>query len=105
MRAHGYDRLCARYRNQRTFLRTIKFEGHAAIGPLKMLRRDTPILPDDGIQIIGGDGFWAFSIRDALRQMGEEGEGESRKGVPCPNPKVTSSPLGSCGALATFVIH
>ena len=71
VRKYGYDRLHARYRNEYTFLPTIEFEGHAEIEPLKMLLRDTPILPDDSIQIVGWDDFRAFSIRDALSQLGE----------------------------------
>lgn len=38
---------------------------------LRMLLRDTPILPDDGLQITARQGFRAFSVRDALAQMGE----------------------------------
>jgi hypothetical protein len=66
---------------------------------LHMLLRETPILPDDDIQIVGWDGFRAFSIRAALRvehrshdapgQMGEEGEENS----PSPYPS-RSSPVG-----------
>lgn len=36
-----------------------------------MLLQDTPILPDDNIQIVGWNNFRAFSIRDALQLMGE----------------------------------
>jgi hypothetical protein len=41
-----------------------------------MLIRDTLILPGDKIQIVGWSGFRAFSIRDALEQMGEPLEPE-----------------------------
>ena len=50
MRKYDYDRLYARYRNQYTFLPTIEFECPAVAEPLRMLLRDTPILPDDNIQ-------------------------------------------------------
>ena len=70
-RKYGFDRLHARYRNQYTFLPTIEFEGRAQSEPLKMLLRDAPILPDDNIQIVAWNNFRAFSIRDALEQLGE----------------------------------
>ena len=71
VRKYGYERLFARYRNQYTFMPTIEFECPAVAEPLRMLLRDTPILPDDNIQIVGWNSFRAFSIRDALQQMGE----------------------------------
>jgi hypothetical protein len=71
VRKFGYDRLYARYRNQYTFLPTVEFECPAVAAPLRMLLRDTPIQPDDNIQIVGWNSFRAFSIRDALQQMGE----------------------------------
>ena len=70
VKKYGYDRLVARYRNQYTFQPTIEFEGPASEEPLRMLLRETPILPDDGIQIVGWNSFRAFSIRDALAQLG-----------------------------------
>jgi len=43
----------------------------ADLEPLKLLVRGTLILPDDTIQIVGWNEFRAFSIRDALKQLGE----------------------------------
>jgi hypothetical protein len=74
VKKHGYDRLYARYRNQFTFLPTIEFDEGPVPEALHMLLRDTPILPDDDIQITAWRGFRAFSIRDALTQLGEEVE-------------------------------
>jgi len=71
VRKFGYDRLFARYRNQYTFLPTVEFECPAVAEPLRMFLRETPILPDGNIQIVGWNSFRAFSIRDALEQMGE----------------------------------
>jgi hypothetical protein len=71
VRKHGHDRLYARFRNQYTFLPTIEFEGPPIAEALRMLLRDTPILPDDNIQITAWSEFRAFSIRDALEQLGE----------------------------------
>jgi len=48
-RKFGYDRLYARYRNQATFLPTVEFECPAVAEPIRMLLRETPILPDDNI--------------------------------------------------------
>lgn len=67
----GYDRLWARYRNQFAFLPAIEFETYAQAEPLHLLLRETPIQPDDEIQITGWNSFRAFSIRDALAQLGE----------------------------------
>lgn len=50
VRKYGYDRLYARYRNQYTFLPVIEFECPPIAEALRMLLRDTPILPDDNIQ-------------------------------------------------------
>jgi len=71
MRKYGYDSLHARYRNQYTFLPAIEFEGPPVADALRMLLRDTPILPDDNIQISAWSEFRAFSVRGALAQMGE----------------------------------
>ena len=71
VRKYGHDRLHARFRNQYTFLPTIEFESPPVAEALRMLLRDTPILPDDNIQITAWKGFRAFSIRDALQQLGE----------------------------------
>jgi hypothetical protein len=76
VRKYGYDRLYARYRNQYTFMPTIEFECPPIAEALRMLIRDTLILPGDKIQIVGWSGFRAFSIRDALEQMGEPLEPE-----------------------------
>lgn len=76
VRKHGYDRLDARYRNQYSFLPTIEFEQAPPAEALRMLLRQTPIRADDNIQITGWRGFRAFSIRDALAQLGEPLEGE-----------------------------
>lgn len=75
VRKHGYDRLDARYRNQFSFLPTIEFEQAPVAEALRMLLRQTPILPDDNIQITAWRGFRAFCIRDALAQLGEPLEG------------------------------
>ena len=75
VRKHGYERLHARYRNQYTFIPTIEFEQAPVAEALRMLLRQTPILPDDNIQITAWRGFRAFCIRDALAQLGEPLEG------------------------------
>jgi hypothetical protein len=71
VRKYGYEALYARYRNQYSFLPVIEFEGPAVAEPLRMLLRDTPIEPNDNLQITGWYSFRAFSIRDALAQLGE----------------------------------
>lgn len=63
---NGYDRLFARYRNQYSFLPTIEFETHVQAVPLHLLMKQTPIMADDEIQIVGWNSFRAFSIRDAF---------------------------------------
>jgi hypothetical protein len=71
VRKYGYDSLHARCRNQYTFLPVIEFECPPIAEALRMLLRDTPILPDHNIQITGWSEFRAFSIRGALEQLGE----------------------------------
>jgi hypothetical protein len=71
VRKYGYERLYARYRSQYTFNPTVEFECPAVAEPPRMLLRDTPIQPDDNIQLVGWNRFRAFSIRDALDQLGE----------------------------------
>jgi len=71
VRKYGFDRLYARYRNQYRFLPVIAFEGAVEAEPLRMLLCETPILPDDVIQITGWRGFRAISIRDGLTQLGQ----------------------------------
>jgi hypothetical protein len=71
VRKYGSDRLYARYRNQYTFMPVIEFECRPIAEALRMLLRGTPILPDDNIQVTGWSEFRAFSIRDALEQLGE----------------------------------
>jgi len=46
---------------------------------LHMLLRETPMLPDDNIQVVGWDGFRAFLIRDALQQLGEPHHGRLKR--------------------------
>jgi hypothetical protein len=75
VRKYGFDRLYARYRNQCTFVPVIQFEIPVEAAPLRLLLEECPILPDDVIQITGWRGFRAFSIRDALIQLGEPLEG------------------------------
>lgn len=71
VRKYGYDRLYARYRNQRTFIPVIEFEVPVEGGPLRMLLQQCPVELDDRIQITGWRGFRAFSVREALAQLGE----------------------------------
>ena len=75
----GYGRRHARYRNQYTFLPTIEFEEAPVSEALHMLLRETPMLPDDNIQVVGWDGFRAFLIRDALQQLGEPHHGRLKR--------------------------
>ena len=70
VRKHGYDRLHARYRNQFSFMPTIEFEQAPVAEALALLLRQTPIRPDDAIQITAWRGFRAFSVREALQQLG-----------------------------------
>ena len=81
----GYGRRHARYRNQYTFLPTIECEEGFMPEALRMLLRDTPILPEDNIQNTAWRDFRTFSIHDALQLLGEpkeswrdEGPGGSR---------------------------
>lgn len=76
VRKHGYERVHARFRNQYAFLPTIEFEEGAVAESLKMVLRETPILPNDTIQITAWRGFRAISIRDALEQLGEPLNGD-----------------------------
>lgn len=65
----GYDKLLARFRNQRAFLPRIEYEPEANIAQSLMSLLEQGFELDDKIDI-GRERFRAMSISDALEQLG-----------------------------------